>query len=476
MIGIEIRFLAGRFHANAWHNAHNEGVAEWPPSPWRVLRALVSAAYALEAPLDRVEALLEKLRGLPRYRLPQAVDAHTRHYMPDVDDSQHTRAKVFDSFVAVEGGASEPRPVLIAWETELTQDERALLAALARRIGYLGRAESWADLSVVDVGDGPWDCWADDAPAAAGTTLLALDDPHAFATWAALQPAKAKGRDVPRTLWDVLTFDGERFRKEGWSEVPGTRRVRFAFAGPPFQRAVVPRRIPQRMPAPTIARYAIRSSVLPRLHEALSVGERLRVAAMSKSKAILGDASTVFSGHGEAATMHQHAMYLSTGTEGFIEHVVIAARMGFGRADVRALQSLRRVWGRDGHDLELVLVNLWDEVPSDAAPPALATSTDWESVTPFVPTRHPKRNSDGIADQIRRGCVQLLGISPTDVEPFGEVQDWARFRRMRRDGGGRRGPNRPYGARLRFARPVTGPIAIGYGSHFGLGLFEATGS
>ena len=44
MIGLEIRFLAGRFHGTDWHHAHNEGVPEWPPSPWRVLRALVSAA------------------------------------------------------------------------------------------------------------------------------------------------------------------------------------------------------------------------------------------------------------------------------------------------------------------------------------------------------------------------------------------------------------------------------------------------
>ncbi|HMO87309.1 MAG TPA: hypothetical protein PKC18_20555 [Lacipirellulaceae bacterium] len=30
-----------------------------------------------------------------------------------------------------------------------------------------------------------------------------------------------------------------------------------------------------------------------------------------------------------------------------------------------------------------------------------------------------------------------------------------------------------YGLRLRFAKPVTGPLLLGYGSHFGLGRFAA---
>lgn len=483
MIGLQLRFLAGRFHGNGWHHAHNEGIPEWPPSPWRVLRALVSATYAEELPPAAVEPLMEKLRGLPRYRLPLAVDAHTRHYMPDTDDANHKKTKVFDSFVAVEGGARDPRPLTMAWPVDVTVEERALLTRLCRRVSYVGRAESWTEVYVVDVDDDHWDCWPDELePQADATTLLALSSAEELAAWGKDQPTPRKGRDIPRALWDVLTFEGERYRDEGWSTVPGTRLVRYVFEHPPFCRAVVPssqRRVSVR---PTVARFAIRSAVLPRLHEALTLGERLRVAAMSQSEKVSGDAMPVFSGHFESKGNHRHAMYLSSSDDpkrGFIDHFIIAAKAGFDDKDIIALQQLRRLWWRGGHDLELVLTGLGE--PADFGgmqqPRArvLAESCTWTSLTPFVPTRHPKVvrgvEVDTIQDQLRRACEQLLGVGPVDVSTVGDRTEWSRFRRRRFNGGGSRGPDMAFGARLVFKQPVCGPIALGYGAHFGLGLF-----
>lgn len=488
MIGLQLRFLAGRFHGNGWHTAHNEGIPEWPPSPWRVLRALVSAAYAAELSAAEVAPLLEKLRGLPRYRLPLAVDAHTRHYMPDTSDPKHKKTKVHDAFIAVAGGAQDPQPLTMAWPVELTVDERGLLTKICRHVSYVGRAESWAEVTVTDVDGDQWDCWPDEREQGAGaTTLLALTSAEELNTWAENQPVPEGGRDVPRTLWDVLTFDGKRYRYEGWSSVPGTRLTRYVFARPPFLRAVVAsagRTVPGT--PPTVARFAIRSSVLPRLHLAVVVGERLRASAMSQSKKSSGEARSVFSGHGEFVSNHRHAMYLPTSEipknaeKGFIDHLVIAARAGFDDQDICALQQLRRLWGRGGHDLELILVGLGqaEDFGGTAAKhraPILAESRIWESLTPFVPTRHPKVvrgiEVDSIADQIRRGCEQLLGIKPVEVSAVGDSAKWARFRRRRADGGGLRGPDRAFGARLVFEQPVRGPIALGYGAHFGLGLF-----
>lgn len=486
MIGLELRFLAGRFHGNGWHHAHNEGIPEWPPSPWRVLRALVSAAYAEEISPSDVEPLMEKLRALPRYRLPPAVDAHTRHYMPDPGDANHKRSKVFDAFVAVEGGATEPEPVTIAWAVSLTPDERTLLARLCRRVSYLGRAESWTDVRVVDVDGDRWGCWPEEREAgAAATTLLALEPAESLDAWGKEQPKPKKGVDVPRTLWDVLTFDGRRYRDEGWSAVPGTRLVRYIFAQAPFRRAVVPWARVRETERPTVARYAIRSAVLPSMRDALAIGERLRASAMSQSRRISGDARTVFSGHGDGASDHRHAMYLSSSDDptnssrGVIDHLTIAARAGFESEDIVALQALRRLWGRGGHDLELILVGVGKaaDFGGMALPraPALAASRVWESATPFVPVRFPKVvrgiSTDTIEQQLRRGCEQLLGESPVAITPFGDRSLWARFRRRRKDGGGRRGPDLALGARLTFEHPVRGPIALGYGAHFGLGLF-----
>jgi CRISPR-associated protein Csb2 len=453
-----------------------------------VLRALVSSAYAEDLSPADVEPLMEKLRGLPRYQLPLAVDAHTRHYMPDTDDANHKKTKVFDAFVAVEGGARDPRPVTMAWPAELTADERLLLARLCRRVSYLGRAESWAEVSAVDVDGDRWDCWPDEREqGAAATTLLAPAAADELATWATEQPVPKKGRDVPRTLWEVLTFDGERYRDEGWSGVPGTRLVRYVFAARPFRRAVISASAKKRSVRPTVARFAIRSAVLPRLHDAVALGERLRASAMSQSRNVSGEARPVFSGHGDGASDHRHAMYLSScedatnAKRGFIDHLVIAARSGFDDEDVLALQRLRKLWGKGGHDLELILVGLGQSADfggvTRSRDPLLAESRIWESVTPFVPTRHPKEvrgiRVDTIEDQLRRGCEQLLGVVPIEISPIGNRAEWSRFRRQRPNGSGRRGPDGAFGARLIFERPVQGPIAIGYGAHFGLGVFAA---
>lgn len=485
MICIEVRFLAGRFHGTGWYSAHNEGVPEWPPSPWRILRALVHAAYADDTGVEQCEPLLEKLRSLPRYRVPLAVDAHTRHYMPDTDDANHKKAKVFDAFVAVDGGARDPRPLTVGWDVDLGPGERALLARLCRRVSFLGRAESWAELRLVE-DEGGWNCWPDEHGRAPGATnLLTLSSAADLGAWAAGQPKPKKGADVPRRLWDVLTFTSERYRNEGWSSVPGTRLARYLFASPPFRRAVVPSSGKTATVRPTVARFAIRSAVLPRLHEALSVCERLRKSLMSQSQKVSGEARPVFSGHGIGVSHHAHAMYLASNenakNEGLIDHLLVSAKDGFDAEEVIALQRLRRLWGKGGHDLELILIGLGqaDDFGGSVSPRTRLADRGcvWESVTPFVPTRHPKvvRGvlTDSIEDQIRRSCEQLLGIAPSTVEPFAGKGDWHRFRRRRLEGGGSRGPDRAFGARLTFDRPVSGPIALGYGAHVGLGVFAS---
>jgi CRISPR-associated protein Csb2 len=80
---------------------------------------------------------------------------------------------------------------------------------------------------------------------------------------------------------------------------------------------------------------------------------------------------------------------------------------------------------------------------------------------------------DTVPDQLCRACEQFLGVRPIDVQAVGDRAVWLRFRRRRLSGGGSRGPDLAFGARLVFERPVRGPIAIGYGAHFGLGLFAA---
>lgn len=486
MIGLEVRFLTGRFHGNRWQNAHNEGVAEWPPSPWRLLRALVSAAYDLDVEAQ-ARPLIEKLSAAPpSYQLPAARQAHTRHYMPDVDDAKHKKTKVFDAFVVVDGGTflRAPQTVKAWWpELSLSAEESALLQRLTQRVAYVGRAESWAEVDVVSEDCvGNFDCWPSETSAAPSTTLMALEPPETFQSWVQEQTS----RDAPRSTWEVLTFDGERFRKQGWSKVPGTQLVRYVFSSPPFEaRPVIAGTSSRSTKArPTVARFAIRSAVLLRLQDAIIVAERMRQGLMSQSKKISGNARPVFSGHFDDGLFHQHdhAFVLPSADfndEGRIDTITVAAKMGFDVEDLRALQQTRRLFGRDDHFLDLVLLGVGDAADFGGAkrPHSLLLheSTTWESLTPFVPTRHPKKvrgsDVDDIQSQVCRGCAQLGLPEPVNVESLDG--EWHTFRRRRRDGGGRRGPDRAYGVRLVFSKTVRGPIVLGYGAHLGLGLFTA---
>src|SRR5437660_7825053 len=95
---ISIRFLTGRAHLHHWHAHHSDGKVDWPPSPWRLLRALVAAAgtglTSLPEPLDevisddrapadtipvsRLAKLLATLAAPPKIWLPCTSGGHTR--------------------------------------------------------------------------------------------------------------------------------------------------------------------------------------------------------------------------------------------------------------------------------------------------------------------------------------------------------------------------------------------------------------
>ena len=117
--------------------------------------------------------------------------------------------------------------------------------------------------------------------------------------------------------------------------------------------------------------------------------------------------------------------------------------------------------------------------PADFAGSAhiFATSDRWRSVTPFLASGHLK--ASGYPGEVRR-LLKRRGLDATDVQ----VSDLKTI-----DGGGnkRRAIHFHFRTRGREAQPdaagallsivlpeaIEGPLAIGYGSHFGLGLFAA---
>ena len=152
MLAIAFRFTAGRFHATPWGRHVNEGVPEWPPSPWRILRALIAvwARTMPEVPRERIERLIGALLSPPDFRLPPASLAHTRQFMPWYKKAYDDRVMVFDTFVALD----RDQPVLVIWpDAELAPGDRDCLAGMLANLPYLGRAESWCRAELTDCGD-----------------------------------------------------------------------------------------------------------------------------------------------------------------------------------------------------------------------------------------------------------------------------------------------------------------------------------
>ncbi len=146
---IAIEFTARRYHATPWDAHVNEGRIEWPPAPWRLLRALLAVGYSKLGWEDSIpptaEALLQKMASTaPCFFVPEATESHTRHYMPIRKGKSEGTAKVFDAFLRF----SEPdkhKPderLLIRYDIELSNEEHNELKSLVEGLAYLGRAEA----------------------------------------------------------------------------------------------------------------------------------------------------------------------------------------------------------------------------------------------------------------------------------------------------------------------------------------------
>ncbi len=501
MIGLRLTFTAGRYHATGWDHHVNEGVAEWPPAPWRILRALVAGSYRLtETEREGVEQLVERLTELPLYRLPQVAAGHLRHYMP----TDKSSVKVLDAFVAIEGGARDPGSADVWWPTvTLEPAERALLERVCEQVAYLGRAESWVEVSVIDddLGLEP-DAAPLDASGVRGgeqVRLLAALPATQLAAWrtSATEGTPAGQRktlELPASPWAALHADVARLQRQGWSQAPGSwwvdYRLRKQTRARPRTRA---------KPTPSIqgVLFALDSAVLPRIERTIIIAEQMRAALMWASGEHVHWQFTGKDEDGQPRADHCHAYYLpleSRSKHGFIDRVFVWTREGFEPEAWRAVEKLiregRSLRGESDHRLHLVPIG-WgtaDQLRAmvgEEAGELLGPARTWVSSTPFILPRYTKLRqgviSDSVEDQVTDLCRALLdGVEPTRIVPYpGEKPSlfgWNRFVRTRKKDRSL-GPPRPgFGLELTFDVDIDAPILLGYASHFGLGRFRAVKS
>jgi CRISPR-associated protein Csb2 len=506
VVSIDIRLIAGRYHATPWNRQVNEERVEWPPSPWRVLRSLVAKGYHLEIPREQIVQLMSQLASeLPVYQLPPTTTDHTRHWMPIVGDKGPTTSKVWDTFLTTEKSAQ----IVMSWQDlELSEADFLLLQQLCQSVSYLGRAESWAALEANREALPPEKQHAYPVEEGGDTRLLAplnsqelLGFRHAIA--ALPRAGKTPSWKVPQDLLEVLSLSVADYHAQGWSNVPGAKWVSYRVEEPSDDLPGVSTN-DSYTPFCDFARFALVAPVLPLATKALSIGERFRQALLSRS-----NSHPVFSGKGEdgkspSNKQHQHAYYLPEINErGQITHILVYAKGGFELEAAQALCRLQRIWDNitREREIQVVLVSLgWirdysvdltnKEEPTKGRSLLLSRAQVWKSVTPLVLPRYPmyrqgKPRIDPVTG-LQKECAEYqilkmlerLGYPQPSVQEVtaqqcGSKFPWLAFGRQRQHGLGSKGPDKGFGFRLEFPHPVWGPIALGYASHFGLGVFQA---
>ena len=230
-------------------------------------------------------------------------------------------------------------------------------------------------------------------------------------------------------------------------------------------------------------RFVVAGPRPPPMEQAPEVGERARRAALGQARRLYGPdrIPAVLSGHGRGGPErgHRHAFWLCEDEDGdvLVDHLTVYVP-GMDDAALAALLTVdigvsspeeswraERQWtGRSGDTGES------DDpgAPGRLFGPAVA----WSSITAYVGPWHQKPRLTQ-PDMLRREC-DLRGLPPLlEVVPVGggTSTPMRPVVRWRWRGSTPPGPGKGALWRLVFEAPVHGPLALGYGCHFGLGLF-----
>lgn len=524
MLAIAFTFPAGRYHATPWGRHVNEADVAWPPDLWRITRALIAVWHRKldpqAFPRERLYALLTRLvdAQAPSYRLPEvAIHSHTRHYMPGKGDK---KTLIFDAFARVANDV----PLVIAW-SDVTLDiaQIELLDALLENLGFLGRAESWVEARRTDE-PGLFNCIPasqaiDKETGEVTGEIVRLLTPLASAAYAEFRadklasaeiklnsqgkpPANLKGDKkklavtLPSDWLDGVGVDTGELQAAGWSAPPCARTISYRRPLHALQttspRLTRKRTVTQPNKAATTVRYALYGKPLPRIEDAVRIGEALRRAAMGMAKRLLGTESLPpeLSGHDlQYPNRHGHAFWLPEGAnnDGAIDHLLIYAPQGFGGEAIRVLTALQTI-KRDGAEpLRLMLEGVGQSAMFEGISVYARSAKVWRSVTPYLHPWHlkkpeqrsPEATLAAVTEQLRREWG-LRGRDLPGIETVTELLDTLaggrrlkplHFHRFRSKRGLAQPDTLGRILELRFAEPVRGPLALGFGCHFGLGLF-----
>ncbi len=492
-------FLLGRFHATPWRvNPFDDPHGEWPPSPWRLVRAVTARWYqwSRETANEPDFATLEQLQAA------LCKSAYAFHLPPDA-----RRGSPLRQYQPTEFGwrpAQKKKAGTRSYGTSLVQDNcwcvppespvwwfiegddwtdglRTLLGGCLERMIYFGRAESLTRIRIAGS--------LDDIPAPNCT----LFDMRGAGAAPVLSPLpNATRQDIERT-----TDNPEAVKRA----VPPGAQWRYAIR-PQRPASRERRRLVACRPDCHLMQFAIGWNVAPDRSAIARLTSRFRGVVLRELLRLkTGEPSTTWTRAGRSVrdlisdmagkdaggtplAGHRHTEFFAWCDDDHPTRLLVwrsSRAFDTDEQDAILLAAARNVsWAPAGSDADEWKVSL---VPlaGDAPPPPGFDGTSsrlWETVTPYVPPRHhlrggKEREGESVVHQIRRELQQRGICQEVEVEFDGSPQ-WVSVHVPRRQTHQRAfiGERRGHRVRLRFSAGVAGPIRLGHSSGFGMGLFR----
>ena len=501
-------FPLGRFHANPWGVFPFEDPhGEWPPSPWRLLRAILARSHQLERECGfSCHAWRESLVGafrtatiswcLPPFSwqgpgLRQYQPATFGFDPPDwkkkgVNAKKTYRATlVRDNFWVVgRPNADSDSDVFVWWimdGADWSGEHLDCLDASLARMTYFGRAEAITEIQRVEKlpEDTHMNCVLTRTPSSGSVPVLA---PTTDATLEQVQavtddPSLASSTVPPGACW-----------------LHAKRPVK-----PPTK---LPRSKPQMRKQTRLVQFAIGARVSPPRKSIVALTQRFRGRVIreflgggwQRATATQREAARLLTGKEADGTpvqdhRHPHVRFgiLFDQETGKAARFLVWREKPFTDGEQQAIlnaaeQELQLSFAKAGarDPWTIRLVPLDSQVPP---PTGFGNKTyrHWKTATPYVPQRHMYdrkgrvKKGESPREQLRLELARQ-GYDTTDltITVDDQIAEWTRVHRPRRN---RDDPTnterRGYHASLTFDTPVRGPISLGHSSHFGLGLFVA---
>lgn len=464
MITITAELLNGTIRANEGGSvagANDRRLPEWPPSPARLFAALVSGGGTGEH--NRIGTDDEELRKLERATPPliaaSSLDSAPASRLQDrfvVLDTKHkNRVQEYPARKAGlvrPGDRTAPRSpyVTYCWpELELTEQEELALRRRAARVGYLGCADSPVRLGINQ--ESPIDdrlMWRPDDD---GTAPISVPYPGYLG---------------------VLDRAFEEFRGGGSPRAAGIRRVRVAYRDP--QEPVM-----SGSATSTIWLSLDRSVGYRRV---LHVGEALRGALLSSfDSSGFGTPPPLLHGHG-IEPGSQHARFLplpNVGNEYARGQIMGAAIWLPADTDPDLVEAVRVAIARvqnlhlkGGRSIGVELRDPGAVRPWTTNPRRWTTESNvFVSAFPVVHERFGKLTAANAVEVIGAWC-ENAGL-PRPIEAMAQKPSFfdGLPRLAARDVRRSNSESYPFSnVWIRFDKTLVGPLAIGRGRSFGLGL------